>query len=333
MRFGSAHLNEGVPMPIGASLATGTPSSRLTSRRPWQWRRLDDSRRFVSKTHLMPPIRRSSLSNPDDTRTFPHGTGSIARVGRLVIGRALLEPGWRWSTDIRPAVRTPSCQIHHLHVLVSGRFAVRMDDGEYAEFGLDDVFDVPAGHDAWVVGDEPVEILDISGNSAEFGLPAAHGRALATVMMTDIVDSTRLAAVLGDTAWRRVLADHNQIVRGLLEQHGGREINTTGDGFLATFDTALGALACAAAVRDAVQEASVEVRVGVHTGEIELLHDDIGGIAVHATARLMALATPSEVLVSAITRAIAEGSGLQFVPRGTHEVKGIPTPMDVYALA
>jgi class 3 adenylate cyclase len=281
----------------------------------------------------MPSIRRSSLAHPNDTRRFPHGVGSIARVGRVVVGRALLEPGWRWSTDIRPTVRTASCEIHHLHVLVSGRFAVRMDDAEYGEFGPDDVFDVPAGHDAWVVGEERVEILDVSGNSAEFGLPATHGRALATLMMTDIVDSTRLAAQSGDTVWRRILADHNRIVRGLLEQHDGHEVKTTGDGFLATFDTALGALACGAAVRDAVREATLEVRVGVHTGEIDLLHDDIGGIAVHATARLLSLAAPSEVLVSAITRAIAAGSGLEFVPRGTHEVKGIPAPMEVYALA
>src|SRR5688572_11270494 len=97
-------------------------------------------------------IRRGSLANPVDRRLFPHGTGSIARIGHALIGRAVLEPGWRWSNDIRPAVRTESCEIHHLHVLLRGRLAVQMEDGEYAEFGPDDVFDIPAGHDTWVIG-------------------------------------------------------------------------------------------------------------------------------------------------------------------------------------
>jgi class 3 adenylate cyclase len=281
----------------------------------------------------MATIMRSSLSRTEDTRKFPHGVGSIARVGRVVLGRALLDPGWRWSVDIKPAARTDSCEIHHLHVLLSGRFAVQMDDGDYAEFEPEDVFDVPPRHDAWVVGEEGVAILDVSGNSAEFGLPATQGRALATVMMTDIVDSTGLAERLGDTAWRRVLAEHNRLVRGFLERHGGQEVKTTGDGFLATFDTAVGAIACGSGLRDAVHEASVEIRVGIHTGEIELLHDDIGGITVNATARLMSLAKPSEVLVSAITRAIVQGSGLAFASRGSHRLRGLAAPMEVYALA
>jgi class 3 adenylate cyclase len=280
----------------------------------------------------MSAIRRKSLLDPDDRRSFSRGEGALVRVGQLAIGRARLEPGWRWSADIGPGVGTASCEIHHLHVLLAGRFGVRMDDGEEAEFGPGDVFDLPPGHDAWVIGDGPVELLDVSGNVAEFGLPSTHGRSLATVLMTDIVDSTVIATRIGDRAWRQALNDHNRVVRSLLERHAGREVKTTGDGFLATFETAVGAVRCAVAIRDAVRDVGLEVRVGVHTGEIELLHEDIGGITVHATARVMALAGASEVLVSAVTRAVAEGSGISFVPRGEHHLKGVPTPMDLYAL-
>jgi class 3 adenylate cyclase len=150
--------------------------------------------------------------------------------------------------------------------------------------------------------------------------------------MTDIVGSTAEAERLGDKAWKQVLADHNWVVRAALARFGGTEITTTGDGFLATFPTAAGALRCAATIRDEVRAVGVEVRIGVHTGEVEVLADGIGGIAVHAAARIMALAGASEVLASSLTVALVDGSGLAFEAFGAHAVKGIERPIEVHRL-
>jgi class 3 adenylate cyclase len=280
----------------------------------------------------MARLQRANLDLAD-ARRFPNGSGAAVRVGPLSIGRARLEPGWRWSTSIKPIVGSTWCETHHLHVLLSGRFAAQMDDGEMAEFGPGDVFELPPGHDAWVVGDEVVTLLDVLGNSSTFAQPASAERVLATLLMTDIVASTATAARMGDAGWRQALGNHNRVVRAELAQYRGREVNTTGDGFLATFASAGAAVRAAAAIRDATAALQLPVRIGVHTGEIELLPgDDVGGIAVHATARIMALAAPSEVLVSATTRALADGVGLRFERRGRHELKGIEEPMEVFAL-
>ncbi len=280
----------------------------------------------------MPEIRRASLNDPDETRRFPRGAGSLAKVGSLAIGRGELEPGWRWSIDIKPIVGTPSCQIHHLQLLLAGRFAVRMDGGEEVEFVAGDVFEIPPGHDAWVVGDEPVVLIDVYGNVTDFALPTSRERVLATLLMTDIVDSTATAERVGDGAWKQMLANHNRVVRGQLERFRGHEVNTTGDGFLATFGSAVGALRCGAAIAEACAEIGLPVRVGIHTGEIDVGADDVGGVAVHATARIMALGGPSDVIVSSLTRGLAEGSGLRFEDRGRYELKGLESPIEVARL-
>jgi len=158
-------------------------------------------------------------------------------------------------------------------------------------------------------------------------------RALLTLLFTDIVGSTKLAAELGDASWRELLAEHNRIVRLRLADHQGRELNTTGDGFLATFDGPARAIWCARAIADAVRELDIEVRAGIHTGEAELLEDDIGGIAVHIGARVMALAGPSEVLVTSTVRDLVAGSGIAFEDRGVYELKGVPGEWRVLAVA
>jgi class 3 adenylate cyclase len=278
-------------------------------------------------------VKRANLDEVEQERRFTHGTAALARVGSVLVGRAVLEPGWSWSGDVKPLVGTASCQIHHLHLQLSGRFAVRMDDGTEHEFRANDIMDIPPGHDARVVGDEPVVLLDISGNVTDFARPAERSRFLATMLFTDIVSSTQLAASLGDARWRQLLEEHNRLVRTHLERFGGREIDTAGDGFLATFDSAGAGLRAALAIRDAVRELNLEVRAGVHTGEIERVGDDVRGIAVHAAARIMAAAQPSEVLTSAVTRALCEGSALHFADRGSHEMKGLPAPMELYAVS
>jgi class 3 adenylate cyclase len=152
----------------------------------------------------------------------------------------------------------------------------------------------------------------------------ADDRVLATVLFTDIVDSTRRAAETGDRDWHALLDAHDAVVRAQLARFRGREVNTTGDGFLAMFDEPQRAIRCAMAIRDAVQSLGIEVRAGLHTGECEVRGDDIGGIAVHIGARVSALAGPNDVLVSSTLRDLVIGSGLEFEERGAHQLKGVP---------
>jgi class 3 adenylate cyclase len=157
-------------------------------------------------------------------------------------------------------------------------------------------------------------------------------RVLATVLFTDIVGSTGHATRLGDERWREVLARHDLIVRRLLDDHGGREVNTTGDGFLATFDRPGAAIRCATAIRDEVSEAGVEVRAALHAGEVEVRGSDIGGIAVHIASRILGLAGPGEVLLSRTVRDLVAGSGLAVVDRGEHSLKDLQEPWRLYVV-
>jgi class 3 adenylate cyclase len=152
----------------------------------------------------------------------------------------------------------------------------------------------------------------------------ADDRVLATVLFTDIVDSTRRAADMGDRDWRALLDAHDAVVRSQLTRFRGREVNTSGDGFLAMFDGPQRAIRCATAIRDAVRALGIEVRAGLHTGECEIRGDDIGGIAVHIGARVSALAGPNDVLVSSTLRDLVIGSGLEFEDRGAKQLKGVP---------
>jgi class 3 adenylate cyclase len=169
----------------------------------------------------------------------------------------------------------------------------------------------------------------LTGHQAE----VADDRVLATVLFTDIVDSTRRAAEMGDRDWHALLDAHDAIVRSQLARFRGREVNTSGDGFLAMFDGPQRAIRCAMAIRDAVQALGIEVRAGLHTGECEIRGDDIGGIAVHIGARVSALAGPNDVLVSSTLRDLVIGSGLEFEERGAHTLKGIPGEWRLFAVA
>jgi class 3 adenylate cyclase/pimeloyl-ACP methyl ester carboxylesterase len=169
----------------------------------------------------------------------------------------------------------------------------------------------------------------LTGHQAD----VADDRVLATVLFTDIVDSTRRAAKMGDRDWRALLDAHDAVVRAQLNRFRGREVNTSGDGFLAMFDGPQRAIRCAMAIRDAVQALGIEVRAGLHTGECEIRGDDIGGIAVHIGARVSALAGPNDVLVSSTLRDLVIGSGLEFDDRGAHTLKGVPGEWHLFAVA
>jgi class 3 adenylate cyclase len=169
----------------------------------------------------------------------------------------------------------------------------------------------------------------LTGHQAD----VADDRVLATVLFTDIVDSTSRAAQMGDRDWHALLDAHDAVVRSQLARFRGREVNTSGDGFLAMFDGPQRAIRCAMAIRDAVQALGIQVRAGLHTGECEIRGDDIGGIGVHIGARVSALAGPNDVLVSSTLRDLVIGSGLEFEERGAHELKGVPGEWRIFAVA
>ena len=156
---------------------------------------------------------------------------------------------------------------------------------------------------------------------------------LATVMFTDIVDSTSRASEMGDRDWRALIERHDELVRRQIGRHRGRAVKTLGDGFLATFDGPARAIRCATSARDAVRQLGIEIRAGLHTGECEVMGDDIAGIAVNIGARVGAAAAPGEVLVSRTVTDLVAGSGIEFTDRGSHALKGVPGEWQLYAVA
>jgi class 3 adenylate cyclase len=155
---------------------------------------------------------------------------------------------------------------------------------------------------------------------------------LATVLFTDIIDATARAARLGDRAWRELLQRHHETVRTQLGHFRGKEIDTAGDGFFASFDGPARAIHCACAIRDGLGELGLEIRAGLHTGECELIDEKVGGIAVHIGSRVAAQAQPGEVLVSSTVKDLVAGSGISFQERGEHELKGVPGEWRLYAV-
>jgi class 3 adenylate cyclase len=236
-------------------------------------------------------------------------------------------------TTVAQLMGTQTCELHHLGYSVSGIMRVTMNDGQTVDIPPGSVYEIPAGHDAWVVGDVPWETVEWT-SAGEVGVPSNQRseHILATVLFTDIVDSTANLARLGDVAWRDLLREHNVRVRDELNRFRGREVTTTGDGFLAVFDSAARAVRCAGACSTAARRLGLPIRVGVHTGEVEFVGDDVRGLAVHAAARLMSVAGPNEVLISSTTGDLLEGSGLVIEEAGTHEFKGLSGPRRAFRL-
>jgi class 3 adenylate cyclase len=271
---------------------------------------------------LVAETRAKNLSTPDEVLEFPGVTAQLVELGDLTVGRITAEPGWRWSTHVRPIVGGEWCQARHIGVILTGRLAIMRMDGSVTEYGPDDVLDIEPGHDGWTVGDEPTTQIEWAGLRAFAGfLTGFHSRVLATLLFTDLVDSTTTAVRLGDARWRDVLSEYFEQTRRLLERFGGREVKTTGDGMLATFDSPVRALRCAEAIRAAGNRLDLHVRAGVHVGEVELVGTDVRGVAVHQAARIMDAAGADEILVSDLTRVLA--TGLAFEDRGDRQLKGL----------
>ena len=272
-----------------------------------------------------------SFRTPDQVRQFPNGQIANISHGETTIGRFVFQPGWRWSRDVGPIAGTRWCQMHHQGVVLGGRLRVESEAGEVCEFGVDDVYDIPPGHDATVPGDEPFEAIEFA-SARIYAAPADGDRVLAAMLCTDIVDSTAHLRKLGDTAWRELLLEHNNQTRLELNRFRGREIQTTGDGFLAVFDGPARAVRCARAIGAAVARLGIGIRAGVHTGEVEFVGDNVRGLAVHETARVASVAGAGEVLVSTTTKHLLTGSELKFESAGMHELKGLGDAIELFRL-
>ena len=233
-------------------------------------------------------------------------------------------------SDILPTIRVPTLVIHRTgdqNVSVErGRFlAERIPGARYIE--------LPGTDHLPFVGDNADEMADaieefLTGARA----PVTVDRVLATVLFTDIVASTEKAAALGDRRWRDLLDSHHATIRRNLARFRGHEIKTTGDGIFATSDGPARGVRCACAIADEIRALGIEVRAGLHTGECEMIDDDVGGIAVHIGARVASLAGASEVLVSSTVKDLVAGSGLRFGDRGSQSLKGVPGEWHIYAV-
>jgi pimeloyl-ACP methyl ester carboxylesterase len=250
--------------------------------------------------------------------TSPSGAVALMELYREMDVRAIL-----------PAIDVPTLVLHRagdrMVSAAQGRYLAESIPGaRYVELPGED--HLPFASDLDEVLEEVEEFLVGSRGATE------SERALATILFTDIVGSTEKAAELGDRGWRQLLERHDAAVRRQLSLHRGREVKTMGDGFLATFDGPARAIHCAAAVRDEIASLGIEVRAGIHTGEVELIGDDVGGMAVNIGARIGALAGAGEVLVSSTVRELVVGSGLEFADRGVQTLKGAPGEWRLFAI-
>jgi class 3 adenylate cyclase len=231
---------------------------------------------------------------------------------------------------ILPTVRVPTLVLHN-----QGDVQVPVEKGRELAACIPDakLIEYPGGDHMFTTGDVEAALGDIEEFITGHRESSSSDleRVLATVLFTDIVDSTRSAATMGDQAWRRLLDNHDQLAIQTIEKHRGTLVKSTGDGILATFDGPGRAVRCALAFGTASKQIGLPLRAGLHTGEIEIRGRDIGGIAVHAAARVMAQSQPSEVLVSRVVTDLVAGAGLKFAERGSHELKGLPGRWDLFA--
>jgi class 3 adenylate cyclase len=259
---------------------------------------------------------------------------SYARYERLALSpraastmlAAYLERDLR---GVLPSIRVPTLVLHR-----AGNRVARVGHGRYLAEHIPGAkyVELPGEDQLYYVGDTETMLAEIEEFLTGVRPVPEIDRVLATVLFTDIVGSTERAATLGDRAWHALLETHHGIVRRELERHRGREVKTVGDGFLATFDGPARAIRCACAIREGVRRLGIEIRAGLHTGECELMGDDVGGIAVHIGARVAASAAPSEVLVSSTVKDLVAGSGLRFADRGTQNLHGVPGEWRLFAV-
>jgi class 3 adenylate cyclase len=276
-------------------------------------------------------IRARAPSKADDPRFRDWWSGYLRAAASP--GTAVALSRMNMSIDVRPVLPVISAPALIMHArddgtlkVEHGRFlAEHIRGARYVELDSQD-------HLPWVTDTDTVV-----GEIEEFLTGARHAvepdRVLATVLFTDIVESTAHAAAMGDRRWREVLESHAATIETEVTRYQGRIVGDRGDGFVATFDGPARAIRCARALCDAVRPLGIEIRAGLHTGECEIIGGEIGGIAVHIGARVSALAGASEVLVSSTLKDLVAGSGIEFTDRGAHQLKGVPGEWRMFAVA
>jgi class 3 adenylate cyclase len=277
---------------------------------------------------ILPTLDPEEASDPRLLAMLPRLERTAASPGMAAaVQRMLL------TIDVRqalPAVQAPTLVLHR-----TGAPVLTIEHGRYVAERIPGATfkELPGAAHAYWAGDSQALVDEVEEFLTGSRSARPPDRVLATVLFTDIVDSTATAARLGDRRWKEVLSEHEAIIRRELNRHRGREIHGTGDGVLATFDGPARAIRCAVAIRDALRSSGLQIRAGLHTGEVELLGDDVAGIAVHLGARVAALAGAGEIYVSRTVVDLVTGSGLEFEDRGSHALKGIPGEWQIFSLA
>ena len=327
------------PERTAAILLTGTAARTLWAPdHPWgpteaEYLRLveEEEHRWGSEEYGLDMLRRYSPSLPDSSAPAwsAYLRQSASPVAYAALRRMTMENDVR---DVLSAIHVPTLVAHR-----AGDQVVDVAAGRYlADRILGARFVELPGADHSPFTGSSAELLTVTREFLDeiAKEPALRepDRVLATVVFTDIVGSTARAAELGDARWRGVLQEHHAAIRRQLARHGGKEVDTAGDGFFATFDGPARAIRCARTIREAVHDLGLSLRIGLHTGECELVDGKVTGIAVHIGARIAEAAEPDEVLVSSTVKDLVAGSGLQFHDRGAHELKGVPGAWSVFTV-
>jgi class 3 adenylate cyclase len=270
--------------------------------------------------------------SPDLSRRDPLFGPWFARNQRMYMSPGVVRRNFGRQVDVRdalPLVRVPTLVLHH-----EGFSSVPLEHGRFlAEHIADARLVVLPGRDGWIFSDSADQAMrEVSDFLVGLTSVIASDRALAAILFTDIVGSTERASELGDRAWRNLLATHEALTRTLVDQHKGRLVKMTGDGALAVFDGPGRAIRSALSLREALQTVGLEIRAGLHTGEVEVMGEDIAGIGVHIAARVLDAASPGEVFVSAAVPMLVAGAGFEFDERGEHQLKGVPGTWNLFAV-
>ena len=300
----------------------GIPEDALANLQTWMTQNWGTADYFTgtSPSLLQDPAIRDRLARYQRISTSPGATGSAIEFYRQTDVRWMLSAIQAPTLVLvrRDAVYHRAEHGRYLAAEIPNAELVELSGGDTAPFFIGDTTPVLSAIEQFITGDRTHHVPD---------------RTLATVMFTDIVDSTRLAAQLGDARWLDTLERHNRLTRQYIQRYHGKEINTTGDGFLATFDGPTRAVTCAAHLHAAMPDAGVEIRVGLHTGEIEVdTSGDIGGLAVHIASRVADATTEPGVVVSGTVKDLVTGSGIEFTPLGEFDLKGIPGTWNLHQL-
>jgi class 3 adenylate cyclase len=334
--FAAADPERTIGLILYGALIAGTWSPQA----PWAWPRerwdewlADIERRWGTPEYCEDQLRDDAPSKVGDAE-FGRWYGTRLRLGASPGAAAALVRTAREIDlgHVLPSVRVPTLVLHRagdrlINVENARYVAKRIPVARYVELPGDD-------HLPWVgdVAGLVAEVKSFVASAAEAPDERFAERVLATVLFTDIVGSTAKAAALGDRGWRELLEAHHERVRRQLVRYRGRELDTAGDGFLASFDGPARAIRCACAIVDSVRQLGLDLRVGLHTGECEVLDGKVGGIAVHIGARVAAEAAPGEVLVSSTVKDLVAGSGIEFRERGTAQLRGVPGEWRIFAV-